>query len=145
LWAAHVIAGKTGAVTERTVNAALSLDVLHPEAELVGREIKNHLDAAGIRERRCVVAAPARWVMTQHTRIPELSPEDTTSFLQLEAEKGFPVDPAQLQIARSFQRSGGGRYVTQLGVRKEQLEQLAAALKAAGLKPVSFTPGLAVL
>lgn len=145
LRACHAIRGKGGAEPVKTASAALSLDILHQERDLVGREIKNHLDAAGLRERHCVVAVPARWVMSQHTKVPELSAEDLTSFLQLEAEKGFPVDPAQLQIARSFQRAAGGTWVTQLGVRKEQLDQLAAVVKAAGLKPISFTPGLTVL
>lgn len=145
LSAFHVTRAKGGLEVVKAVNAALTLDLLHPEAELVGREIKNHLDAAGIRERTCVVALPARWVMSQHTPVPEMSPEDTASFLQIEAEKGFPCDPAQLQIARSFHRSGTAAYVTQFAVRKEQLTQLTAALKAAGLKPVSFTLGLAAL
>jgi hypothetical protein len=145
LRACHVTQAKGRHEVVRTASATLSLDVLHPEPELVGREIKNHLDTAGIRERHCVVALPARWLMTQHSAVPELSPEDTASFLQIEAEKYFPVDPAQLQIARSEQKTAANRYVTQLAVRREQLDQLAAALKAAGLKPVSFTLGLAAL
>jgi len=36
--------------------ATLTLDPLTAAAELVGREIRNHLDAAEIRERRCIVA-----------------------------------------------------------------------------------------
>ncbi|MEO5958242.1 MAG: hypothetical protein ABIZ49_04690 [Opitutaceae bacterium] len=145
LRAFHMTRAKGGAEVVKSARATLSLDILHPEPELIGREIKNHLDAAGIRERHCIVAVPARWVMSQHSKVPELSASDTTSFLQLEAEKGFPVDPAQLQIARSFQRSADGTSVTQLAVRKEQIDQLAAVLKAAGLKPVSFAPGLAML
>lgn len=145
LRAFHVVHAKGGCEVVKAASAALSLDLLHPEAELVGREIRNHLDAAGIRERHCIVGVPARWVMSQHTKVPELSAEDTASFLQIEAERGFPVDPAQLQIAQSFQRSGDSVYVTQLGVRKEHVEKLAAVLKAARLKPVSFSPGLAVL
>ena len=129
----------------KTCHAALSLDVLHPETELVGREIKNHLDAAGIRERHCIVAVPPRWLMSLRTKVPELSAEDVTSFLQIEAEKGFPIDPAQLLIVRSFHRSAAGAYVTQLAVRREQLDHLANTLKAAGLKPVSFSLGLSVL
>src|SRR5581483_759698 len=109
---------KGGIEIVKSGRAPMSLEVLHPDAELVGREIKNHLDAAGIRERFCVVAVPPRWVMTQHTRVPDLSPEDTASYLQLEAEKGFPVDPAQLQVARSFQRGTDGTHVTQLAVRR---------------------------
>lgn len=145
LRAAHVTRAKGGLEVVKTASAALSLDLLHPEAELIGREIKNHLDAAGIRERHCVVGIPPRWVMSQHTPVPELSPDDMASFLQLEAEKGFPVDPAHLQIAQSFHRSGPVAYVTQLAVRREQIEQLSEVLKAAGLKSVSFSLGLAVL
>jgi len=131
--------------TVKVTSAPMTLDLLHPEAELVGREIKNHLDAAGIRERHCIVGLPPHWVMSQHAALPELSPEDTSSFLQMEAEKNFPVDPAQLQIARSFQRFTGGTYVTQLAVRREQIDQLSVVLKAAGLKEVSFSLGLAML
>jgi len=145
LRACHVARLKGVNEVVKAASAALSLDLLHPESELVGREIKNHLDAAGIRERHCVVALPAGWIMSQHTPVPELSPEDAKSFLQIEAEKGFPCDPAQLQIAQSFHRSTSASYVTQLAVRKEQLAQLTAALKAAGLKPVSFSLGLAAL
>ena len=145
LRAFHVTRTKGGLEVVKAASAALSLDLLHPEAELVGREIKNHLDEAGIRERHCVVGVPARWVMSQHGMVPELGPEDTASFLQIEAEKGFPVDPAQLQIARSFQKSTAGTFVTQLAVRREQLDRLSAVLEEAGLKPVSFSLGLAVL
>lgn len=145
LRAFHVTRAKGGLEVVKAASAALALDLQHPEPELVGREIKNHLDAAGIRERHCIVAVPPRWVMSQHTKVPELSAEDAASFLQLEAEKGFPVDPAQLQIAQSFQRADAASYVTQLAVRKDQLDQLSAVLRAAGLKPVSFSLGLAVL
>jgi hypothetical protein len=83
--------------------------------------------------------------MTQHTKVPELSPEDTASLLQIEAEKSFPVDPDELQIARSPHRSSEGAYVTQLAVRSDQLARLSAVLKSAGLKPVSYTLGLAAI
>jgi hypothetical protein len=145
LRAVHVARSKGGLEVVNSVSAALSLDLLHPEPELIGREIRNHLDAARIRERTCVVAVPANWIMSQHAEIPPLSPEDLDSFLELEAEKGFPYDAAQLQISRSLHRSAKAAYVTQLGVRRDRLEHLAAVLKAARLKPVSFPLGLAAL
>ncbi|MSU71350.1 MAG: hypothetical protein EXS43_03265 [Opitutus sp.] len=146
LRAFHVTHSKGRIEVVKAASAALTLDLLHPEPELIGREIRNHLEAAGIRERHCVVGLPPRWLMSQHTNVPELSAEDTASFLQIEAEKGFPVDPGQLQIARSFQRSAAGaKYVTQLAARNEQIDQLSAVLRAAGLKPVSYAVGLAVL
>jgi hypothetical protein len=142
LEAVHVERAKGALAVVKTASAPMVLDLMHPEPELVGREIVNHLEAAGIRERHCVVGIPSAWVMTQLSAVPELSPEDPAGFLQIEAEKGFPCDPAALQIARSMMRSGASSYVNQFGVRKEQLEQLASVLKAAGLKPVSFSLAL---
>jgi hypothetical protein len=143
--AVSVTRAKGAVEVVKATSAPMTLDLAHPEPELVGREIRNHLDAAGIRERHCVVALPAQWVMSQPTRVPELSPEDLSNFLQMEAEKAFPVDVAQLQIARSFYHSAEGNYVTQFAVRKEHLDQLSAVMQAAGLKPVSYSLGLAAL
>ena len=142
---AHVARAKSAVAVLRSSTATLSLDLLHPESELVGREIKNHLEAANIRERHCVVALPPAWIMSQHAKVPELSAEDAASLLQIEAEKGFPCDPDELQIARSAHRSSESGYVSQLAVRQDQLARLSAVLKSAGLKPVSFTVGLAAL
>lgn len=145
LYAARAVRTKGNVTIEAAAAAPFALDVLQPDAEPVGRAIKQPLEAAGLRETACVVAIPARWVMTQHTKLPDLGPEDAASFLQLEAEKGFPVDPDQLMIVRSMQRSTDGTHVTQLAVRRDQIEQLATAVKAAGLKPISFSLGLAAL
>ncbi|MEI6465082.1 MAG: hypothetical protein WCQ89_10190, partial [Verrucomicrobiota bacterium] len=142
---AHAARAKNAVAVLHAAGATLTLDLQHPEPELVGQEIKNHLDTCGIRERHCVVALPADWVMTQHTRVPELSPEDTASLLLIEAEKGFPSNPDELQIARSAHRSGEAPYVTQLAVRHEQLNRLGEVLKAAGLKAVSYTIGITAL
>lgn len=142
---AHVARAKNTVAVLKSATATLSLDLFHPEIELIGHEFKNHLEAARVRERHCVVAVPARWIMSQHTRVPELSPEDTASLLAIEAEKGFPCDPDELQIVRSAHRSAESAYVTQLAIRKDQLARLTAVMKSAGLKPVSFTLGLAAL
>ncbi len=143
LRAVQVARSKAATKVVNSVSAALSLDLLHPEPELVGREIRRHLDAAKIHEHACVAAVPAGWIMSRNTKVPALSPEDMESFLRLEAEKGFPFDAAQLQIARSIYRSAGATYVTQLAVRKDRLEHLAAVIKAARMKPVSLPLGLA--
>src|SRR5262249_12346038 len=92
LRACHVTRAKGGPEVVNAGSARMTLGFLSPEVEQVGREIKNHLDEAGIRERRCVVGLPPRWVMSQHTKVPQLEPEDVASFLEIEAEKGFPVD-----------------------------------------------------
>lgn len=142
---AHAARAKNAVAIVRSTTATLSLDLFHPETELVGREIKNHLEAAHIRERHCVVVLPAAWLMMQHTPVPELSPADTASLLQIEAEKGFPCDPDELQIAHSLHRAGAASYVSQLAIRQEQLARLTAVLKSAGLKPLSYSLGLDAL
>src|SRR2546426_9642508 len=88
-------------VEQKSLFASLSLDPLTNDPELVGREIRNHLDAAGIREKRCVVGLPLKWALTTHTKIPELPEADVASFLQIEAERGFPADVETLVIATS--------------------------------------------
>src|SRR5512136_3119981 len=79
---------------QQSFQVALSLDPLTADPLLVGREIRNHLDAAGVRERACVAGLPLRWALTSHLELPELDAEDVESFLQLEAERSFPADPA---------------------------------------------------
>src|SRR5580698_1071689 len=83
LRAVQVARAKGATDVVKTASAALALDLLHPEAELIGREIRNHLDAAGIRERAVAIAVPPAWIMSQHTKLPELSAEDVDSYLQL--------------------------------------------------------------
>src|ERR1044072_4064434 len=86
---------------ERSFSVSLSLDALTADAELVGREIRNHLDAAGVRERCCVVGVPLKWALTAHTEMPDLAEADVPGFLQIEAERGFHSDVETLHYATS--------------------------------------------
>ena len=126
--------------------ATLSLDPLTNEAELVGREILNHLEAAGVRERHCVVAVPLKWALATHTKLPKLPEADVAGFLQIEAERGFPTDVATLQVATSrLVSSTGEEHVTFIGVPKNHIGRLEQALRAAKLRPVSFSLGITQL
>ena len=145
LVAAQIARSKNAVSVVRQVSSPLSLDPLHPEPELVGREIRGLLDAARIKERACIVVLPPEWVMTQQSALPELSSEDTESLLQLEAEKGFPSAPEELHLSRSLARAGGEGFATQLAVRREQVARLGEVLRGAGLRPVSCTLGLPAL
>ena len=130
----------------QTFSVTLSLDPLTAAPELVGREIRNHLDAAGVRERRCAVGVPLKWLLTAQTELPPLPEPDVASLLQLEAERGFPSDVATLRLADSrCQLPGGKQYVTLTGVPNNQLLALEQVLAAAKLKPLSFSPGITAL
>ena len=128
---------------QQTFSATLSLDPLTAAPELVGREIRNHLEAAGIRERHCIVALPLKWVLTASTELPPLPETDAASLLQLEAEKNFHWDIATLQLAESRCLLADGKsHITFAAVPKSQVEPLIQVLTAAKLKPVSFSLGL---
>jgi hypothetical protein len=138
-----------GAGPLRVLNSAstsLELNLLTDAPELVGREIRNFLDRAGIRERQCAVCLPLDWVMTMQTSVPDLPPEDLESFLSIEAERGLPFGLDTLSIASSLGKTaGGGRFATIIAIPRENLAALQKALKAARLRPVSFSLGLPAL
>jgi hypothetical protein len=129
---------------QQTVSATLALSPLTGDPELAGREIRNHLDQAGIRERRCAVCLPLNLVLTLQTKIPELPEADVAGYLQLEAERGFHSGPENLFIADSRAKSGGGEQLaTLMGVPRNQLAAVETVLKAAQLKVLTFSLGVA--
>jgi hypothetical protein len=143
-----VVLRRTNGSAEIVSNAqaTLSLEWMTSETELVGREIRNHLDSAEVRERHCVVGLPTHWAMTHHLKIPEMPEEDVASFLQIEAERNFPVGMDELQLVTVRHSSPGGtQYATQMGVPLDQIIRLEQVLAAAGLKPVSFSLGFTAL
>jgi hypothetical protein len=130
----------------QSFSATLTLDPLTAAPELVAREIRNQLDAAGVRERRCIVGVPLKWVLTAQTELPPLAEADAASLLQLEAEKNFHADVATLRLADSSCALGGGKqHVTLVGISSSQLTTLEQVLVAAKLKPVGFALGLSAL
>jgi hypothetical protein len=131
---------------QQSFSAVLTLDPLTAAPELVGREIRNQLDAAGVRERHCILGLPLKWVLTAHTELPPLPEADAASLLQLEAERGFPTDVATLQLGNSScPLAGDKKHVLLAGIPSAHVETLEKVLAAAKLKPVSFTLGLPAL
>jgi hypothetical protein len=131
---------------QQSFSVTLSLDPLTNDPELVGREIRNHLDAAGVRERRCVVGLPLKWALTAHTKLPDLPEADIASFLQIEAERGFPCDVATLMFGVSrYETRSGEHHATLVGIPRNHVTLLERVLRAAQLRPASFSLGLAAL
>ena len=130
----------------KSFSVSLALNPLTGDPELVGREIRNHLDQAGIRERRCAVCIPLSWALTVQTKVPDLPEADIASFLEIEAERGFPYSLDALSVCNSRCRfAGGEQQATLVAIPRNHLSQLEKALKAAQLKPASFTLGVAAL
>lgn len=128
---------------KRALAVSLALSPLTDEPELVGQEIRNHLDQAGIRERRCAVCLPLSWVLSLQAQLPQMSDQDRASFLQLEAERGFHAGPeAHLTVNSIFNTSAGGQFATLLAVPRHHLDALQKVLRAAKLKPMAFALGV---
>ena len=131
---------------QNSFSVSLTLDPLTNDAELVGREIRNHLDAAGVRERQCVFGLPLKWILTTHVAVPELPEADVASFLQIEAERSFPCDVTTLHVAISRCKGEKGKeHALLVGVPKNHVSLLERVLNAAKLKPVSFSLGITAL
>ena len=131
---------------QQTFSVSLSLDPLTNDPELVGREIRNHLDAVGVRERHCIVGLPLKWALTTHIEVPELPEADIAGFLQIEAERNFPCDVQTLHVVTSLSHTPSGKqHATLVGIPKNHLARLEQALRAAKLKPVSFSLAIAAL
>jgi hypothetical protein len=131
---------------QQSFSAALTLDPLTAAPELVGREIRNQLDAAGVRERHCVLGVPLKWVLTAHTELPPLPEADAASLLQMEAERGFPTDVSTLQLGSSrCPLAADKKHVLLAGIPSAHIATLEKVLAAAKLKPVSFALGMAAL
>jgi hypothetical protein len=125
---------------------SLSLDPLKDDPTLVGREIRNQLDAAGIRERRCVVGLPVNWTLTLTTALPDLPEPDIASFLDIAAERGFPYNPGALLVAQSRFQVGMERpTATMVAVPRDHVVHLEVALRAAQLRPLSFSLAISAL
>lgn len=130
----------------KSLAVPLALSPLTDDAELVGREIRNHLDQAGIREKKCAVCLPLGWILSLQSQIPDMPEADRASFLQIEAERGFHSGPENLFTAHSlFKTPAGVQYATLLGAPRDNIETLQKVLRAARLKPLAFTLGITAL
>jgi len=135
-----------GVEVVKSLQAPLTLDPLRNEAELVGREVRKLLSGAGINEKRVVVGVPVGWILALLTVLPQIEETDLSSFLELEAERGFPCNVEELQMASQLHASPSGRrYASQIGVPRAHLTRLEAVLKAADLSPTSFSLGATAL
>ncbi len=139
----HVRRTNGSAEASQPVTLDIGGDLLADDVLALGKKLREALDAAGIRERRCAVALPADWIFALSTPLPDLAPEDIEGFLELEVEGGFPYGADQLIISRSdWTAPDGSPHVSLIAVPRENILRLQQLLAAARLQPVSFVPAL---
>lgn len=139
-----VFRGKQGFSVKNQMSAPLTLDPLSHDPELVGQEIRNQLDRMGIHEKQCMICLPLQWLMCLSVPLPELSPEDETNYIRLQAEREFPFSADDLSLSLSrFTTPGSHPYATIAAIPLNHSQILQKVFKAAKLKPVSVTAGIA--
>lgn len=108
-----------------------------------GGELAALLESSGIRERRCVVCIPPGWALTSSTELPEISAEDLRGYLELKAEREFPIPVSDLRLAScAYQSSEGNQRATIAAVPAKRIAAVEQMLEAAGCRAVSMSLGL---
>jgi hypothetical protein len=130
----------------RSLTVPLETDPLSADAESLGRTLRGQLEQAGIRETRCGVALPAYAALSLTVAVPDLPEADRASFLEIEAERGFPQNPENLIRQTSLGEPGPGlHHATVVAFERGAIQRIEAILRAARLKPLWFTLGLTTL
>ncbi len=119
-------------------------DALIAQPEDFGKELVDLLTANNIRERHCVVCMPPSWAFTCATDVPEeLTGVDLRDYLELRAEKEFPMSISDLRLAHSaFVLPGGRRRVTVAAVPVKRIAAVEQMLATIGGKLLSLSLGL---
>ncbi len=134
--------GRGGFRMQGSSNSELSLDPLVDDPELVGREIKDQLNDAGISEKSCTVGLPLEWALTTMVTLPDMPEEHMEGFIRLQAEKSFPFALADLSLAVSrIENDAGDKLALVTAIPLKHIDLVEKTLGHAGLKPVSFTLG----
>ena len=80
-----------------------------------------------------MVRIPPGWALTASIDLPEVSAEELRSYLELCAEREFPVSVAELRLAHSpYTLADGKRRATLAAVPAKRMEAAGKMLAAAG-------------
>ncbi len=136
----------SGPLLKQAGKAALSLDILKDDSDLVGQEIRNRLDELGIKENHCLICLPVYWVMSHQIELPEMSAEDERNYIQLNAEREFPFPYDELSLSTLKCQIPNYASVALLNaVPMQTVIKIREICKAAKLSPVSFSIGAPII
>lgn len=132
--------------TSRVLNSftlPIGADAVLADPERAGQRLAAELSSAGIRERRCVVCMPAAWALTTSTEVPGVADEDLRGYLELRAEREFPIPVADLRLAHcAYVLPDGKECATLAAVPAKRMEAIERMLAVAECRAVSISLGL---
>ncbi len=132
-----------GSSVARSFTLPLGADAVIADSEKAGKQLAEQLAANGIRERRCVVCVPAGWALTTSADMPDVAGEDLRGYLELRAEREFPIPVADLRLAHcSYTLPDGKPRATLAAIPAKRAEAVERMLAAADCSAVSLSLGL---
>ena len=132
-----------GSHVVKSLVVALRAEAIAADPEKAGQELAVQLAAASITERRCVVCVPAGWALTTSTDVPAVGAEDLRGYLELRAEREFPVAVSDLRLAHcAYVLPDGKQRATLAAIPMKRMEAVERMLAAAGRRAVSISLGL---
>ncbi len=140
--AARVIRDHNGCRMTKSLTVSLPGESFTGDPKPAGIALAAALRGADIREKHCVVCVPPSWLLSAPVPLPDLEGEALTGFLNLRAEQEFPLPAADLHCAHSLYETSDGRHATLAALPDKRMQALKSLLQAAGLTPLSLSPGL---
>lgn len=132
-----------GSNVARSISLPIGADAVLADPAKAGQLLAEQLAAAGIRERKCVVCVPAGWALTTSTDVPGVEAADLRGYLELRAEREFPIPVADLRIAHcSYTLPDGKTRATLAAIPSKRVDAVDQMLAAAGCRSVSLSLGL---
>lgn len=124
----------TGLLTTRRFDPVrVGAEEILRNPEKAGTLLAAALDAAGVREKRCAVAVPPAWALTASTDLPTVDPDDLRGYLELRAEREFPIPISELRLGFSAYRlPDGTERATLAALANKRFDAVEAMLAAAG-------------
>lgn len=118
-------------------------DAIVADAENSGKELAKQLDAAEIRERRCVVCIPPAWALTTSAEMPAVSGEDLRGYFELRAEREFPMAVTDLRLAHcTYRLPDGKERATLAAIPAARMRAVEQMMTSANCRIVSVSLGL---
>ena len=137
------------AVASAVSRAPIPAALVRAEPERAGQELRRALKAARIGKEPVAVCLPLNWAFTAEIALPDLAEPDLQEFVRIEAERRFPLAPEDLAIKvahiRAARNGLPGRRALLVGVALEHLARIDTMLRAARLRAISMTFGIAAL
>ncbi len=127
----------------KSIELPVGAEAVLADPDRVGKQLAAELASAGIRERRCVVCIPAGWALTTSTEVPGVSADDMRSYLELRAEREFPIPVMDLRLAHcAYALPDGKECATLAAVPAKRIDAIERMLVAMECRAVSISLGL---